>query len=312
MAKSMREAEGFNNMFASLGFGMDSKPKKESDHTKEETAAQTKIVEEGKATENHKQDKDTKDLPEPESNGKESIEKNESNLEEDQTNQDLKDQKSLPDGKENGKEREEREPIHQETRKTPEEISEYDDEISNQTSVSKISKQETSTITDSGSKSKQTKNISNKSAARRGKKKTGTSSSKGQQAVSMNEESSENENTSVRLYARNKRYFEIRAAQLGVSQMEYINFLLEEEEKREAKEELDPFSIELPKKESTSIKALVLTKHNMEFLRSASSNLGMKMTQFINWMLDNERKEEKENGPRQSIDTWRAIQNEEQ
>lgn len=308
MAKSMREAEGFNNMFASLGFGMDSKPKKESDQTKEETAAQKNLVEEGKAAEKLKQDKDAKDLPEAESNGKESIEKNESNLEEDQTNQDHKDQKSLSDGKE----REEREPIHQETRKTPEEISEYDDEISNQTFVSKISKQETSTLTDSGSNSKKTKNTSNKSAARRGKKKTGASSSKSQPAASMNEESSENENTSVRLYARNKRYFEIRAAQLGVSQMEYINFLLEEEEKREAKEELDPFSIELPKKESTSIKALVLTKHNMEFLRSASSNLGMKMTQFINWMLDNERKEEKENGPRQSIDTWRAIQNEEQ
>lgn len=308
MAKSMREAEGFNNMFASLGFGMDSKPKKGSDSTKEETAAQTNLVEEGKAAENLKQDKETKDLPEAESNGKESIEKNESNLEEDQTNQDLKDQKSLPDGKE----REEREPIHQETRKTPKEISDNDSEISNQTSVSKISKQETSTVTDSGSNSKKTKNTSNKSAARRGKKKTGASSSKSQPAVSMNEESSENENTSVRLYARNKRYFEIRAAQLGVSQMEYINFLLEEEEKREAKEELDPFSIELPKKESTSIKALVLTKHNMEFLRSASSNLGMKMTQFINWMLDNERKEEKENGPRQSMDTWRAIQNEEQ
>lgn len=308
MAKSMREAEGFNNMFASLGFGMDSKPKKESDKTKEETAAQKNLVEEGKAAEKLKQDKDAKDLPEAESNGKESIEKNESNLEEDQTNQDHKDQKSLSDGKE----REEREPIHQETRKTPEEISEYDDEISNQTFVSKISKQETSTLTDSGSNSKKTKNTSNKSAARRGKKKTGASSSKSQPAASMNEESSENENTSVRLYARNKRYFEIRAAQLGVSQMEYINFLLEEEEKREAKEELDPFSIELPKKESTSIKALVLTKHNMEFLRSASSNLGMKMTQFINWMLDNERKEEKENGPRQSIDTWRAIQNEEQ
>lgn len=308
MAKSMREAEGFNNMFASLGFGMDSKPQKESDQTKEETAAQKNLVEEGKAAEKLKQDKDAKDLPEAESNGKESIEKNESNLEEDQTNQDHKDQKSLSDGKE----REEREPIHQETRKTPEEISEYDDEISNQTSVSKISKQETSTLTDSGSNSKKTKNTSNKSAARRGKKKTGASSSKSQPAASMNEESSENENTSVRLYARNKRYFEIRAAQLGVSQMEYINFLLEEEEKREAKEELDPFSIELPKKESTSIKALVLTKHNMEFLRSASSNLGMKMTQFINWMLDNERKEEKENGPRQSIDTWRAIQSEEQ
>ena len=119
--------------------------------------------------------------------------------------------------------------------------------------------------------------------------------------TSIMDENEPTENTSVRLYARNKKYFEIRSAQLGVSQMEYINFLLEEEAKREEGLDLDPFTIELPKKESTSIKALVLASHNMDFLRDASAKLGMKMTQFINWMLDNERERERTNGPRKKI-----------
>ncbi|MDD6352133.1 MAG: hypothetical protein PUG16_07055 [Lachnospiraceae bacterium] len=290
MAKNMKEAEGFNNMFASLGFGIDTKAKnnpKDSEHSRD----------------SEKSDKDQKKTSETvpvekkttkeEKKADAKAEQSEAKKEKSETKTDRNSTKKA-EGKASLK--------TEEKAGSPDRQAEAD----RKPSEKKEAEDRQKAAADQASKAIDSKDRIDSSEADNEKThKTGFR----QPAPTEN---SDNENTSVRLYARNKRYFEIRAAQLGVSQMEYINFLLEEEEKREAEEDLDPFSIELPKKESTSIKALVLTKHNMEFLRSASANLGMKMTQFINWMLDNERKMEKENGPRQSIDKWSAIQSEEQ
>ncbi|MDD6667608.1 MAG: hypothetical protein PUE58_06630 [Lachnospiraceae bacterium] len=297
MAKNMKEAEGFNNMFASLGFGIDTKAKKKEDTNSSKESAesdknQKKVSETAREVKN-KSGEEKKQAAKTVQDKSGNVEKPETKVKSG-NNSSEKETARISSEKVTDSSNKQSDSAHNAAEKKA-----VDQRISVNEEAKADKADHTSETIDSKDRIDQTETIEET-----------PSKTKSRQPV--NSESSENENTSVRLYARNKRYFEIRAAQLGVSQMEYINFLLEEEEKREAAEDIDPFSIELPKKESTSIKALVLTKHNMEFLRSASANLGMKMTQFINWMLDNERKMEKEKGPRQSIEKWSAIQNEEQ
>jgi hypothetical protein len=296
MAKNMKEAEGFNNMFASLGFGIDTKAKKkEESNSHNESAPSEKDQKKAKTSETSrevkvKSDEVKKPAAKTVPNDSRKEEKSETKTGSNQ---------SEKEAEKNSSENEAASNKDSDSARKAAEKKDEDQKVSAEEEARADKENPISKTIDSKDRIDPTETVEEKP-------------SKTKTRQPFNTESSENENTSVRLYARNKRYFEIRAAQLGVSQMEYINFLLEEEEKREAAEDIDPFSIELPKKESTSIKALVLTKHNMEFLRSASANLGMKMTQFINWMLDNERKMEKEKGPRQSIEKWTAIQSEEQ
>lgn len=274
MAKNIREADGFNNMFASLG-GFGNNTTKKNDTKK--PAAKSPLDKEKKAEEKKEHvkvvEKDTEKKAEKESTTKSEVEKK-AKLEPKSTTKKAVITEEKPTKKEE---------LEAEEAKSEETVAAEEVPETKEVEVSVEPEAEEAV----GVK---------KPVA---KKKTNTS--KTAKKTSIMDENEPTENTSVRLYARNKKYFEIRSAQLGVSQMEYINFLLEEEAKREEGLDLDPFTIELPKKESTSIKALVLASHNMDFLRDASAKLGMKMTQFINWMLDNERERERTNGPRKKI-----------
>ena len=272
MAKNIREADGFNNMFASLG-GFGNNTTKKNDTKK--PAAKSPLDKEKKAEEKKEHvkvvEKDTEKKAEKESTTKSEVEKK-AKLEPKSTTKTA---------------------VITEEKPTKKEELEAEEAKSEET----VEAEEVPETKEVPVEPEAEKAVGVKKPV--AKKKTNTS--KTAKKTSIMDENEPTENTSVRLYARNKKYFEIRSAQLGVSQMEYINFLLEEEAKREEGLDLDPFTIELPKKESTSIKALVLASHNMDFLRDASAKLGMKMTQFINWMLDNERERERTNGPRKKI-----------
>lgn len=131
---------------------------------------------------------------------------------------------------------------------------------------------------------------------------------KGQSKVEMPEKSETKEKTkrtSMALLVENNKFIRLRAMQLGYSIQNYVNLLIEEEIARSKTESeinlmeiTDNLDMNYRRGQNSTIVALVLKESNAKFLKRGGAMLGMNATNFLNYIISEEQKREKENGPR--------------
>jgi len=104
----------------------------------------------------------------------------------------------------------------------------------------------------------------------------------------------------------NMRYIKVRSKQLDAKIETYINCLIREEKARyisTEEEEIRIYELMHNKnrgnKERTSTK---LSGANIDFLVETTKNIGISITDYLNYIIDNEMKYEKENGKRETLD----------
>lgn len=107
--------------------------------------------------------------------------------------------------------------------------------------------------------------------------------------------------TSVGITADNWKYLKIRSSQLGMKQQDYYNLLIEEEHARISTKEINPYDIEPPIMYSSTHRGIVLTKTNHAFIKQGAALHGFKPTQYINYILNNEREKEQKYGMRKGL-----------
>lgn len=131
---------------------------------------------------------------------------------------------------------------------------------------------------------------------------------KEQNKVEMPEKSETKEKTkrtSMALLVENNKFIRLRAMQLGYSIQNYVNLLIEEEIARSKTESAinlmeitDNLDMNYRRGQNSTIVALVLKESNAKFLKRGGAMLGMNATNFLNYIISEEQKREKENGPR--------------
>lgn len=131
---------------------------------------------------------------------------------------------------------------------------------------------------------------------------------KEQNKVEMPEKSETKEKTkrtSMALLVENNKFIRLRAMQLGYSIQNYVNLLIEEEIARSKTESeinlmeiTDNLDMNYRRGQNSTIVALVLKESNAKFLKRGGAMLGMNATNFLNYIISEEQKREKENGPR--------------
>ncbi|MEE1251212.1 MAG: hypothetical protein UHU19_18565 [Lachnospiraceae bacterium] len=111
--------------------------------------------------------------------------------------------------------------------------------------------------------------------------------------------------TSMALLAENNQFIRLRAMQLGYSIQNYVNLLIEEEIARNKEGNAmdltkiaDNLDMNYRRGQNSTIVALVLKESNAKFLKRGGAMLGMNATNFLNHIISEEQKREKENGPR--------------
>lgn len=111
--------------------------------------------------------------------------------------------------------------------------------------------------------------------------------------------------TSMALLVENNKFLRLRAMQLGYSIQNYVNLLIEEEIERskagnpvDLAEITDNLDMNYRRGQNSTIVALVLKESNARFLKRGGAMFGMNATTFLNHIISEEQKREKENGPR--------------
>ena len=97
----------------------------------------------------------------------------------------------------------------------------------------------------------------------------------------------------------NAEYTNIRSRQLGMAYQDYLGLLIEEERRRVDISTVNAFSIRHPQK-GTSVRKLAAIRVDVnEFLKQSAMAHGMRISEYANYIIDNERQREETNGFRQ-------------
>lgn len=111
--------------------------------------------------------------------------------------------------------------------------------------------------------------------------------------------------TSMALLVENNKFIRLRSMQLGYSIQNYVNLLIEEEIERDKEknsmdlaEITDNLDMNYRRGQNSTIVALVLKESNARFLKRGGAMFGMNATTFLNHIISEEQRREKENGPR--------------
>ena len=111
--------------------------------------------------------------------------------------------------------------------------------------------------------------------------------------------------TSMALLVENNKFIRLRSMQLGYSIQNYVNLLIEEEIERDKEknsmdlaEITDNLDMNYRRGQNSTIVALVLKESNARFLKRGGAMFGMNATTFLNHIISEEKRREKENGPR--------------
>ena len=107
--------------------------------------------------------------------------------------------------------------------------------------------------------------------------------------------------TSIRLYAEANLFVKIRSSQLRISQSSYLELLLSEEKQRiEQGKEPDPFEIQgkIPPKHNGVMKFCEWNESIYLFMDEESHYLGLKKAEYMNYIVNEEIKREKNEGVR--------------
>lgn len=108
--------------------------------------------------------------------------------------------------------------------------------------------------------------------------------------------SHETKQTSVKFTAEIEQYIRIRSAQLRVSQFSFVENLMKKERDLVLKENLqiDPYSFSLPEMgKFTKQKTLIFDKTLYDWFMNFYPELGVKKTEFINWIVYKDMKKTK-------------------
>lgn len=111
--------------------------------------------------------------------------------------------------------------------------------------------------------------------------------------------------TSMALLVENNKFIRLRSMQLGYSIQNYVNLLIEEEIERDKEknsmdlaEITDNLDMNYRRGQNSTIVALVLKESNARFLKRGGAMFGMNATTFLNHIISEEQRREKENEPR--------------
>lgn len=101
------------------------------------------------------------------------------------------------------------------------------------------------------------------------------------------------------LRSDNAEYTNIRSRQLGMAYQDYLGLLIEEERRRVDLGDINAFSIQHPKR-GTAVRKLAAIRLDVnDFLKKSAMAHGMRISEYANYIIDNERIREEKNGFRQ-------------
>ena len=97
-------------------------------------------------------------------------------------------------------------------------------------------------------------------------------------------------------------YIDIRCAQIGMTRKDYLSLLFEEEKRRVDLKNIDPFSIKRPQKSKNKNISIMIPEDVDEFLAVSAARHGFRVSQYVNYILLNEKDREQKEGYRQRVE----------